>query len=255
MTLVESRRPRAAFLQLVVDRLGLANTSVATVRVETLTEPVDLCFSRAFARVGVAWAAADRLLNPGGRLVYFAGERFDRAGTARRCRIEPGDDVCACKVGAARYHEPAVTTSGAKAAPRTTSSRSTPKGDAAPPPARRKATKKDPVPPELPGVARIIAIANQKGGVGKSTTAVSLGASLADLGYRVLVIDLDPQGNASTGMGIRHEARETTVYDVIVAESPIDDAIVQTPVERLHARALDHRPGRRGDRAGQPVLP
>jgi chromosome partitioning protein len=84
-------------------------------------------------------------------------------------------------------------------------------------------------------VARIIAIANQKGGVGKSTTAVSLGASLADLGYRVLVIDLDPQGNASTGMGIRHEARETTVYHVIVAESPIDDAIVHTPVERLHA--------------------
>ncbi len=128
-----------------------------------------------------------------------------------------------------------MTTSGAKAAPRTTSSRSTPKGDAAPPPARRKPAKKDPIPPELPGVARIIAIANQKGGVGKSTTAVSLGASLADLGYRVLVIDLDPQGNASTGMGIRHEARETTVYDVIVSESPIDDAIVHTPVERLHA--------------------
>jgi 16S rRNA (guanine527-N7)-methyltransferase len=77
MTLVESRRPRAAFLQLVVDRLGLTNTSVATVRVEALTEPVDLCFSRAFARVGAAWAAADRLLHPGGRLVYFAGERFD----------------------------------------------------------------------------------------------------------------------------------------------------------------------------------
>jgi len=77
LTLVESRRPRAAFLQLVVDRLGLANTSVATIRVEALTEPVDLCFSRAFARVAVAWAAADRLLHPGGRLVYFAGERFD----------------------------------------------------------------------------------------------------------------------------------------------------------------------------------
>jgi chromosome partitioning protein len=128
-----------------------------------------------------------------------------------------------------------VTTSGAKAAPRTTSSRSAPNGDSTPPPARRKRAKKDPVPPDTPGVARIIAIANQKGGVGKSTTAVSLGASLADLGYRVLVIDLDPQGNASTGMGIRHEARETTVYHVIVAESPIDDAIVHTPVERLHA--------------------
>jgi chromosome partitioning protein len=128
-----------------------------------------------------------------------------------------------------------VTTSGAKAAPRTTSSPSAPNGDSTAPPARRKRPKKDPVPPETPGVARIIAIANQKGGVGKSTTAVSLGASLADLGYRVLVIDLDPQGNASTGMGIRHEARETTVYHVIVAESPIDDAIVKTPVERLHA--------------------
>lgn len=92
-----------------------------------------------------------------------------------------------------------------------------------------------PVVPETPGPARIIAIANQKGGVGKSTTAVSLGAALADLGYRVLVVDLDPQGNASTGMGIRHEAREVTVYDVVVAEAPVDLAIVETPVPRLHA--------------------
>lgn len=77
MTLVESRRPRAAFLQLVVDRLGLTNTVVSNERVENLHEPVDLCFSRAFARVGIAWRAADRLLVPGGRLIYFAGERFD----------------------------------------------------------------------------------------------------------------------------------------------------------------------------------
>ncbi|HET9248452.1 MAG TPA: AAA family ATPase, partial [Actinomycetota bacterium] len=100
---------------------------------------------------------------------------------------------------------------------------------------RRTSKRKRPVVPEAPGRARIIAIANQKGGVGKSTTAVSLGAALADIGYRVLVVDLDPQGNASTGMGIRHEAREITVYDVIVAEAPIDQAIVRTPVDRLEA--------------------
>jgi chromosome partitioning protein len=100
---------------------------------------------------------------------------------------------------------------------------------------KKKAIPTVPVPPDVPGVARIIAIANQKGGVGKSTTAVSLGASLADLGYRVLVVDLDPQGNASTGMGIRHEAREITVYDVIVSEAAVADAIVQTPVKHLSA--------------------
>lgn len=107
----------------------------------------------------------------------------------------------------------------------------------APSPAKPKRTsrRQRPVVPEVPGKARIIAIANQKGGVGKSTTAVSLGAALADIGYRVLVADLDPQGNASTGMGIRHDAREVSVYDVVVSEAEIERAIVHTPVERLHA--------------------
>jgi chromosome partitioning protein len=84
-------------------------------------------------------------------------------------------------------------------------------------------------------LARIVAVANQKGGVGKSTTAVSLGAALAELGKKVLVIDLDPQGNASTGLGIRHEEREVTVYDVLAAQAPIDAAIVPTPIDGLFA--------------------
>jgi chromosome partitioning protein len=82
---------------------------------------------------------------------------------------------------------------------------------------------------------RVIAVANQKCGVGKSTTAVSLGAALAELGHKVLVVDLDPQGNASTGLGIRHDARQVTVYDVLAAEAPIDGAIVETPIENLFA--------------------
>jgi chromosome partitioning protein len=82
---------------------------------------------------------------------------------------------------------------------------------------------------------RVIAVANQKGGVGKSTTAVSLGGALSEMGFEVLVVDLDPQGNASTGMGVRHMARETTTYEVLLAEADIDDAIVETPLERLSA--------------------
>jgi len=99
----------------------------------------------------------------------------------------------------------------------------------------RGGKKRAPSPPAEPGVARIVAIANQKGGVGKSTTAVSLGAALAELGYRILVVDLDPQGNASTGMGIRHEARGVTVYDVVLSEAPVESAIVPTSVKFLDA--------------------
>jgi chromosome partitioning protein len=76
-------------------------------------------------------------------------------------------------------------------------------------------------------------VANQKGGVGKSTTAVSLGAALAEMGRRVLVVDLDPQGNASTGLGIRHDERRVTVYDVLASDAPIMEAVVQTPVPNL----------------------
>jgi chromosome partitioning protein len=79
----------------------------------------------------------------------------------------------------------------------------------------------------------VISIANQKGGVGKTTTAVNLGAALAELDYRVLVIDLDPQGNATTGMGISHRNVEGSIYDVIMNDAPIDDCTEPTSVKNL----------------------
>jgi chromosome partitioning protein len=80
---------------------------------------------------------------------------------------------------------------------------------------------------------RILAVANQKGGVGKTTTAVNLGACLADLGYRVLVVDLDPQGNASTGLGINIRDLHGSMYDVVLHDLPIEDCVEATSVRNL----------------------
>ncbi len=80
---------------------------------------------------------------------------------------------------------------------------------------------------------RIVAIANQKGGVGKTTTAVNLGACLAELGYRVLVCDLDPQGNASTGLGLNPRNMAASMYDVILNDVPLEDCIEPTSVRNL----------------------
>jgi chromosome partitioning protein len=80
---------------------------------------------------------------------------------------------------------------------------------------------------------RVMAVANQKGGVGKTTTAVNLGACLADLGYRTLVVDLDPQGNASTGLGINIRDLQASMYEVIMQDVPIEDAVEATSVRNL----------------------
>ncbi len=83
---------------------------------------------------------------------------------------------------------------------------------------------------ELP---RVLAVANQKGGVGKTTTTVNLGAALADLGYRVLVVDLDPQANATTGLGIDARNFSLSMYDVIMRDAPMEDCVEPTSVRNL----------------------
>src|ERR1041385_1046294 len=82
-------------------------------------------------------------------------------------------------------------------------------------------------------VPRVLALANQKGGVGKTTTAINLGTALAATGERVLIVDLDPQGNASTGLGIERKSRRTPTYDVLATKTPMRDAVVETAVPRL----------------------
>jgi chromosome partitioning protein len=80
---------------------------------------------------------------------------------------------------------------------------------------------------------RVLALANQKGGVGKTTTAINLGTALAAIGERVLVIDLDPQGNASTGLGVDRRSRKVSTYHVLAGEATLSQAVVPTAVPRL----------------------
>jgi chromosome partitioning protein len=89
-------------------------------------------------------------------------------------------------------------------------------------------------PRELP---RAIAVANQKGGVGKTTTAVNLGACLAELGYRVLLCDMDPQGNATTGLGLNPRNMAASMYDVLLNDVPLEDTVEPTSVRNLFVAA------------------
>ncbi|MGH2735647.1 MAG: ParA family protein, partial [Actinomycetota bacterium] len=88
--------------------------------------------------------------------------------------------------------------------------------------------------PIEPGASRTICVANQKGGVAKTTTSVNLGAGLALRGHRTLIVDLDPQSNATTGLGIDHRSVETSSYDLLLGEASLEQVTVETQVRGLH---------------------
>ena len=103
-----------------------------------------------------------------------------------------------------------------------------------------------------PPRTRVVVVANQKGGVGKTTSTVNVAAALAQFGQRVLVVDLDPQGNASTAMSVEHHRGVPSTYDLLVDGVPLAEVVAVLPRPGQPVRRAGHdRPRRRRDRAGE----
>ena len=160
-----------------------------------------------------------------------SGPAVEPAGEPGADAIADEVEVAGGPVGVTTEAEPTAEASGqeavaAAAAGDTATAADSPVGTEEP----GAADDDEVVPYDLP---RILAIANQKGGVGKTTTSVNLGASLAEMGYRVLVVDLDPQGNASTGLGVNARELEGSVYDVIMSDAAVEDCVEPTSLKNL----------------------
>jgi chromosome partitioning protein len=157
--------------------------------------------------------------------------------------IAPGGEVTEVVI-----EEPVVDSAEAAGGDASTSASSDQASPVDPTPPADPTPTIDPPDEEVPAVAptgrqpqaasgnplpRVLAVANQKGGVGKTTTSVNLGAALAELGFRVLVIDLDPQGNATTGLGIDARNFELSMYDVLMRDSSLEDCVEPTSMKNL----------------------